>query len=93
MCPRCHGVEMGWLKLAGTGTVYSYALLHYPQHPAFSYPVMAALIDLDEGVRLLSNLVRVDAAEVRIGMRVGVLFEPTADGMAIPVFEPRENDS
>jgi uncharacterized OB-fold protein len=90
MCPRCHGIEMVWVELAGTGVVYSYALLHHPQHPAFSYPVIAALVDLDEGVRLLTNLVRVDPAEVRIGMRVSVLFEAVADGMAVPVFEPRE---
>jgi uncharacterized OB-fold protein len=91
MCPICHGLEMEWVELAGTGTVYSYAMLHHPQHPAFSYPVIAALIDLDEGIRLLSNLVGVDSAEVHIGMRVSVLFDAVADGMAVPVFEPRED--
>jgi uncharacterized OB-fold protein len=92
MCPRCHGLEMAWIELAGTGTVYSYALLHHPQHPAFSYPVIAALVDLDEGVRLVSNLVHVDPVDVRIGMRVHALFEAVADGMAVPVFEPSEDE-
>jgi len=92
MCPRCHGLEMVWIELAGTGTVYSYALLHHPQHPAFSYPVIAALVDLDEGIRLLSNLVRIDTDDVRIGMRVRVLFKAVADGMAVPVFEPSEHE-
>jgi uncharacterized OB-fold protein len=89
MCPFCRSLEHELVDLAGTGTVYSYALLHYPQHPAFTYPVVAALVELDEGVRLVSNLVGVDPHDVRIGMPVEVTFEATADGMAVPVFAPR----
>ncbi|HEY1988781.1 MAG TPA: Zn-ribbon domain-containing OB-fold protein, partial [Acidimicrobiales bacterium] len=59
MCPSCHGLELEVVDLAGTGVVYSYSILHHPQHPSFDYPVVAALIDLDEGVRILSNLVDV----------------------------------
>ena len=90
MCPECHSVEHETVVLAGTGTVYSYAILHHPQHPSFSYPVVAALVDLDEGIRVVSNLVGVEPADVRIGARVRVLFDPTADDMAVPVFEPAE---
>lgn len=89
MCPVCHSVDHELIDLAGTGTVYSYALLHHPQHPAFGYPLVAALVELDEGVRLVTNLVDVQPAEVRIGMEVEVRFEPTADDMAVPVFAPR----
>ena len=60
MCPACHSLEFEIIDLAGDGVVYSYAILHHPQNPAFDYPVLAALIDLDEGVRVLSNLVDVD---------------------------------
>ena len=88
MCPECHSIEIETVELAGTGTVYSYAILHHPRNPAFSYPVIAALIDLDEGVRVVSNLVGVEPADVRIGAPVRVPFEPTADDMAVPVFEP-----
>src|SRR4051794_28594936 len=86
MCPVCHSVDFTWIDAAGTGTVYSYALLHHPQHPAFDYPVPAALIDLDEGVRILSDLVGVAPEAVRIGLRVQVEFEPTGGGYAVPVF-------
>ena len=89
MCPTCRSIELGAVDAAGTGTVYSYAFLHHPQHPAFDYPVIAALVELDEGVRLVTNLVDVEPAAVRIGMAVEVAFEPTADGMAVPVFRPR----
>jgi uncharacterized OB-fold protein len=89
MCPECHSVDLGWEEAAGTGVVYSYALLHHPTHPAFEYPVVAALVDLDEGVRLVTNVVGVDPHEVAIGMPVEVAFEPTADGFAVPVFGRR----
>ncbi len=89
MCPDCHSTELDWQQAAGTGTVYSYALLHHPQNPAFTYPVMAVLVELDEGVRLVSNLLEVDPDEIRIGMAVEVVFEPAGDGFALPVFRPR----
>lgn len=80
-------------QLAGTGTVYSYTILHHPQHPAFSYPVVAVLVDLDEGIRVVSNLVGVEPEDVRVGLPVRVTFEATADDMAVPVFEPRETSA
>ena len=86
MCPHCGSLEVEVVELSGRGTVYSYALLHHPQHPAFDYPVVAVLVDLDEGIRLVSNLTDIDPADVRIGMRVEVAFVDTADGAALPVF-------
>ena len=88
MCPHCHSLDHDAVELSGRGTLYSYAVLHHPQHPAFDYPVVAALVDLDEGVRLVSNLVEVDPADIRIGMRLQVMFSPTADDRAVPVFRP-----
>jgi uncharacterized OB-fold protein len=90
MCPQCHSIDNDFVELAGTGTIYSYAILHHPQHPAFDYPVLAALVDLDEGVRVVTNVQGLDSAELAIGIRVRVKFEPTADDMAVAVFEPVE---
>lgn len=90
VCPDCHGLEHESVELAGTGTVYSYAVLHHPRSPQFTYPLVAVLVDLDEGVRVVSNLVGVEPADVRIGMTVRAVFAPTADDMAVPVFEPHE---
>jgi hypothetical protein len=86
VCPECHGLDQDVVELAGTGTVYSYAVLHHPQNPRFTYPVVAVLVDLDEGVRLVSNLIGVEPADVRIGMPVRVMFEATDDDLAAPVF-------
>jgi uncharacterized protein len=89
MCPNCHSLDHEWVELKGTGTLYSYAILHHPRHPAFTYPLIAALVELDEGIRVLSNLVDVEPAAVEIGMRLRVAFAPVDDGLAAPVFAPR----
>jgi uncharacterized OB-fold protein len=88
VCPDCHSLDQESVDVAGTGAVYSYAVLHHPQNPAFEYPVVAILVDLDEGPRVLSNLVGCAVEHISIGMPVQVRFEPTTDGMAVPVFEP-----
>ena len=90
MCPQCHSLDFEIVDLAGGGVVYSYAILHHPQNPAFEYPVIAALIDLEEGVRVLSNLVEIDPADIVIGMPVTVDFRPTRQEGAVPVFKPRQ---
>lgn len=93
MCPACGSLRHVARPAAGTGTLYSYGILHYPQHPAFDYPVLAALVDLDEGVRLVTNLVDVERDDIRIGMRVSVAFVDTADGTRVPVFRPSSSPS
>ncbi|MGO9854639.1 MAG: Zn-ribbon domain-containing OB-fold protein [Acidimicrobiales bacterium] len=80
------------MDLAGDGVVYSYAILHHPQNPAFEYPVIAALIDLEEGVRVLSNLVEIDPTDLVIGMPVTVDFRPTREEGVVPVFKPGQAD-
>jgi uncharacterized OB-fold protein len=91
MCPVCHSIEHKTVELAGTGVVYSYSILHHPRSPAFTYPVLAVLVELDEGIRILSNLVGTDPSDISIGLPVEVRFEPTRDGMAVPVFVRRED--
>jgi uncharacterized protein len=89
MCPTCHSLAIDVVQLSGRGTLYSYSVLHHPQHPAFDYPVLAALVDLDEGVRLVSNLTGVAPADIRIGMALEVDFEAREGGTSVPVFRPR----
>ena len=91
MCPDCHGTSHEWVEASGTGTVYSYAVLHHPRHPAFAYPLITALVDLDEGVRLVTNLVDIEPGDVEIGMPVEVTFVPTDGDGAVPVFRPRSS--
>jgi 3-oxo-4,17-pregnadiene-20-carboxyl-CoA hydratase alpha subunit len=89
MCPHCHSLAVDAVELSGRGTLYSYAILHHPRHPAFDYPVLAALVELDEGVRLVSSLVGVEAADVRIGMPLEVVFEARGADACVPLFRPR----
>jgi uncharacterized OB-fold protein len=88
MCPHCHSLTIDVVELSGRGTLYSYAILHHPQNPAFDNPVTACLVDLDEGIRLVSNLAATAPDDIRIGMRVEVGFEPTQGERAVPVFRP-----
>jgi hypothetical protein len=89
MCPDCHSLEFAIIDLSGVGSVYSYSILHHPQNASFTYPVIAALVDLEEGIRVVSNLVDVEPADVNIGMPVEVRFVPTKDDGAVPVFASR----
>jgi uncharacterized OB-fold protein len=90
MCPVCHSHEHEIVDLSGTGQVYSYAVLHHPRSPKFTYPLVAALVDLDEGIRMVTNLVGIEPDDVRIGMPVRVTFEGTEDDGRVPVFEASE---
>ena len=92
MCPRCQSLAIDVVQLSGRATLYSYAILHHPRHPAFEYPVVAALVQLEEGIRLVSNLAGLDKADIEIGMELAVGFAPTQDGGAVPVFAPVRAD-
>ena len=78
MCPYCHSLDFEIVDLDGEGVVYSYVILHHPQNPAFEYPIIAALWWIwQEGVRVVSNLVDTDPAEIAIGMPVTVDYRTT----------------
>jgi uncharacterized OB-fold protein len=88
VCPHCHADTLTWQVSRGLGTVYTYTVARRPAGPAFEgrVPLVIALVDLDEGYRMMSNVVG-DPGAVRIGARVRVAFEPLGEGTALPVFE------
>jgi uncharacterized OB-fold protein len=88
-CPACQSLDIEITELSGDGEVYSYSLLWHPRSPRFSYPVIAVLVDLAEGIRVLSSLAGVAPEEVRVGLPVTVAFEPCEGDLAVPVFRPR----
>ena len=88
MCPECRSIATDVVELSGRGEVYSYVVLHHPPNPLFEFPVVIVLVDLEEGIRLLSNLTGVAIDDLRIGMPVEVHFVPTAHDMAVPQFRP-----
>ena len=88
MCPHCRALEWDTVQSSGRGTVYSYVINHHPQVAAFDYPLAVALVELEEGTRLVSNLVGVEAADVRVGMPVEVEFVAFDEELTLPVFHP-----
>ena len=90
MCPGCRSKELGWKKVSGLGTVYSYTVTHQAIHPSLRgrVPWTVIIVDLDEGVRMISHIVDCHAEDVRIGMRVEVVFEEVEAGVTLPYFRP-----
>jgi uncharacterized OB-fold protein len=90
-CTSCGGRALRWETSAGLGTVYTFSVVRQSYHPFFRglVPYAVAWIDLDEGPRLLSNVIGVDdpGADVSIGQRVRVEWEEH-DELSIPLFRP-----
>lgn len=94
MCPDCLSENVSWREATGLGEVYSYTVSHQVKAwPQDDLPLVHAFVELDEGPRLMTNLVNCDPDDVGIGARVEVLFEPTEDDdIAIPLFTLAERD-
>src|ERR1700730_3349626 len=88
MCPYCHSLEREVVALPGLGTVQSWTVPRHPPAFGFKEPPIVAVIRLKEGVNFVSDVVGVKLEDVRRGMPVPVLFEPTMDNHKIPVFKP-----
>jgi uncharacterized protein len=87
-CPVCRSFEWDTQEASGRGTVFSYVVNHYPQVPAFDYPLLVALVELEEGTRLVANLSGVEPEKVAIGMPVVAEFVEFDDNLTLPVFRP-----
>ena len=90
VCPFCLSEDTEWLRCRGTGVVYTFTVTHQNQSPGFrdELPYVMAYVELDEGPRLLTNIVECTPDAVRIGMRVEVVFDDVTDDIAIPKFKP-----
>jgi uncharacterized OB-fold protein len=88
MCPACHSTRRVERRLSGRGRVLAWVLPRHPAPIGFAEPPLVALVDLEEGIRLVSNLVEVASGAIAPGMPVEVTFAPTAGGRAVPVFRP-----
>jgi uncharacterized OB-fold protein len=91
VCPACLGSELEWRPASGRGAVYAVTVEHRPQNPALAAqaPYAVALLQLDEGVRLLTNLVGAAPDSFAVDDPVAVAWEPLPDGRHLPLFAPR----
>lgn len=90
-CRACGGDAFTWTELSGRGTVYSFVVYHRVYHPAFKdkVPYVVAVVELEEGPRLISNVVGMPIDEVRCDLPVTVVYEEVRDGYLIPKFTRR----
>lgn len=89
-CPRCWSREWSWERVSGRGTVFSFVVFRRSYHPAFrgSLPYVVAIVEIEDGVRFTTRLTDVRPEDVRVGLPVGVVFAPVADGAKLPLFRP-----
>lgn len=86
----CGAADFEWVGTSGRGTVFSYTIVHRAPDPAFraDLPYVIAIVEFDEGGRLMSNLVNCAPDTVRIGMPVQAVFETVAEGVGVAKFQP-----
>lgn len=88
MCARCSSPEFAWAEVAGGGAIYSWTVVHQAMHPAFAQdvPYVAAVVELDEGVRMASRLLDCHPERLGLGDRVRVTFREIGEGFQLPCF-------
>ena len=87
MCPKCHSLEWEAVPASGRGTLYSFVVFHHPPVPPFPVPNPIGLIELEEGTRVVSNLVGIPREEIRIGMPLRACFPELEPGRIFLQFE------
>lgn len=89
MCPHCNETKPTHIVSSGLGEVYSYVVHHHPPVPGHTLPFVIALVELEEGVRLLAELVDVAPDDVSVGMPVRIDFARVDDELTMPVWRRR----
>lgn len=89
-CPHCGAGEIAWQPVSGRGRIYSVTVVRRAPHPAYAdaVPYCVAVVELDEDVRLLTNIVSSDLDALTIGQPVEAIYDPVDDERAIVRFRP-----
>ncbi len=95
ICPYCSGHEFSWEKLSGRGKIYSFTVVRRPFLPEFDAmaPYIYAIVELEEGIKLASNIINCPVDEVFIGMAVQATFQEQEEGRTLVLFTPQLNSS
>ncbi|HET9017712.1 MAG TPA: Zn-ribbon domain-containing OB-fold protein [Thermomicrobiaceae bacterium] len=92
LCPNCFSSDLAWQPVSGKGKLFAFTIVHRHPNPAFGNeaPYVVAMIELDEGVRMMSNLIGVEAdpEHVKVGMPVEVVYEDVTEAVTLPKFQP-----
>jgi uncharacterized protein len=89
LCPSCLSSETEYVRASGRGKIYTFTVTHQNQAPGFrdELPYVMAYVELDEGPRILTNVIHTPPDAVKIGMPVEVVFEDIDEDLAIPKFQ------
>ncbi len=87
-CGVCGSFEWDTVESSGRGSLFSFVVVHYPQVPAFEYPLAIGLVELEEGTRVVANLQGLEPKDLRVGMAVRAEFVDYDDELSLPVFVP-----
>ncbi len=89
ICPRCHSQNMLWISSSGRGTIYSYVVYHQTYHPAFKdkLPYVVAIVEMEEGPHLLSNITGSNHDELKCDLPVVVHWEDVTEEISLPKFK------
>lgn len=89
-CPFCWSENVDWEQASGKATLYTYSVIYSNDLPPFNekVPYVAAVVDLDEGPRMLSTVIDCDFDQLRVGMALEVAFEQRTEEITLPVFRP-----
>ncbi len=90
VCTHCQAGALEWVESSGRGTLYSFTTVHRPPRPEFEVPYVVAIVELEEGFQMLTNLVECAPDAMRIGMPVEVSFRQMSDEITLPMFRPAE---
>jgi uncharacterized OB-fold protein len=89
LCPHCHATDLVWRDVSGLGRIYSFTISRRAAGPEFEpeVPYVVALVQLDEGPRMLSGILTANPATVQCEQRVRVAFQDIGEGVVLPMFE------
>ena len=92
ICAKCWSTDIRWVQSSGKGTVWTFTVTYQNRTPGFAedVPYVLALVELEEGVRMFTNVVECDPREVKIGMPVEVTFVQANEQITVPYFKPTD---
>jgi uncharacterized OB-fold protein len=90
LCPSCNSAKWSWTAVSGRGRIFSYVVYHRVYHPGFAgeVPYAVAVIELDEGPRMISNVIGIAPDELVCDMKVEIVYQPISEAITLPKFKP-----
>lgn len=90
VCPQCMSLKLEWIRVSGKGKIFSFTLVRVSPHPSFNadIPYTVAIIELNEGPHIMSNLIDCKIEDIRVNMPVTTVFEDVTSELSLVKFRP-----